>query len=192
MFRPCAILIVLLVALACSKDKPAPIAPTSKAVAVADAPDAPTNLRVETLTDTSATLAWDAVEGATDYDLNYRTLSGRWTNWPIRGARRAYTTIYRLEPETEYRWAVRAENRDGASRWTFAKNFTTPPAERISEEPTELILEEPATIEEVDELPFNIDLVFSASFRRSFSPEDIEQIRYAASRWEELLIDIPD
>lgn len=80
-----------------------------------------------------AKVAWDAVEGATDYDLNYnKTLSGRWTNWPIRGARRAYTTVYGLEPDTEYRWAVRAENRDGASDWVFGENFTTSLQETLS------------------------------------------------------------
>ncbi len=111
--------------LSCSKDQPAPTSPASKITATVDAPAAPTNLRVEALTDTSAKVAWDAVEGATDYDLNYRTLDGRWTNWPIQGARRAYTTIYELAPDTEYRWAVRAENSDGSSDWIFGKRFTT-------------------------------------------------------------------
>lgn len=119
--------------IACSKDKPAPSAPASKALAVADAPAEPTNLRVEALTDTSAKVAWDAVEGATDYDLNYRTLDGRWTNEPHRGIR-LWNIIYDLEPSTEYRWAVRAENSDGTSGWVFAEeNFiTTSPYIRLT------------------------------------------------------------
>ena len=110
--------------IACSKDQPLPVAPASKITSTVDAPEAPTNLRIEAITDTSVKVAWDAVEGATDYDLSYRTLSGRWTNEPHRGTR-LWNIIYDLEPNTEYRWAVRAENRDGASAWVYGENFTT-------------------------------------------------------------------
>ena len=110
--------------IACSKDKPAPVAPAGKAVATVDAPAEPTNLRVEAITDTSARVRWDAVEGATDYDVNYRkAVGGKWTNEPHKGTR-LYNTIYDLEPNTEYRWAVRAENSDGPSDWVFGENFT--------------------------------------------------------------------
>ncbi|MDE2807170.1 MAG: fibronectin type III domain-containing protein [Gemmatimonadota bacterium] len=122
---PFALLAVALIA--CDRDtptKPIASAPAGKMVATVDAPAEPTNLRVEAITDTSARVAWDAVEGATDYDVNYRTLSGRWTNEPHKGTR-LYNTIYDLEPNTEYRWAVRAENSDGPSDWVFAENFTT-------------------------------------------------------------------
>ena len=122
---PFALLALALVA--CDRDaptKPIASAPAGKMVATVDAPAEPTNLRVEAITDTSARVAWDAVEGATDYDVNYRTLSGRWTNEPHKGTR-LYNTIYDLEPNTEYRWAVRAENSDGPSDWVFAENFTT-------------------------------------------------------------------
>ena len=118
--------------IACSKDKPAPVASAGKAVATVDAPVEPTHLRVEAITDTSARVRWDAVEGATDYDVNYRTaVGGRWTNEPHKGTR-LYNTIYDLEPNTEYRWAVRAENRDGPSDWVFGEHFTTLP---IKEQP---------------------------------------------------------
>ena len=120
---PFALLAVALVA--CDRDAPTkPIASAGKVVSQAEVPSEPTNLRVEAITDTSARVAWDAVEGATDYDVNYRTLSGRWTNEPHKGTR-LYNTIYDLEPNTEYRWAVRAENSDGPSDWVFAENFTT-------------------------------------------------------------------
>ena len=112
--------------IACSKDKPAPVAPAGKIVASQDAPEKPTNLRISQLTNSSVRVEWDAVEMATDYDINYRTaVGGRWTNWPHRGASRTYSIIHGLEPNTEYRWAVRAENKDGSSRWVFAENFTT-------------------------------------------------------------------
>ena len=72
--------------LACSKDKP--IAPAGKIVSQAEVPSEPTNLRIEAITDTSARVHWDAVEGATDYDVNYKkAIGGRWTNEPHKGTR---------------------------------------------------------------------------------------------------------
>lgn len=183
--------------LACSSDSPTPTGPSDpvdspdsagKAVGTADAPAAPTNLRVEALTDTSAKVAWDAVEGAADYDLNYRTLSGRWTNWPIRGAKRAYTTIHGLEPDTEYRWAVRAENKDGASRWTFAENFTTaitaPPVE--PDLPKEEAPESTLPVEQEEE--FSIEIVYLDSF----TPQQKSWIEDVAARWEIYFSGAPD
>ena len=115
--------------IACSRDQPVPSAPAGKAQAALEAPAAPTNLRFDTPTDSSCTVRWDASDGATDYDINYRpVVGGRWTNWPHRGASRQHSTIYGLEPNTEYRWAVRAENTDGASAWIHGDNFTTRPS----------------------------------------------------------------
>ena len=118
------LLFVPLCLIACSDSKVPPLGPASKITLSLDAPGKPTNLRCEVLSDSSALVSWDAVEGATDYDINYRTLNGRWTNEPHKGTR-LYNTIYDLEPETEYRWAVRAENSVGASAWVFGENFTT-------------------------------------------------------------------
>ena len=154
----CALLV------ACSKDRPVPIAPASKIVSTIDAPQAPTNLRIEALTDTSAKVAWDAVGGATDYDLNYRTLSGRWTNEPHKGTR-LWNTIYDLEPNTEYRWAIRAENRDGPSDWVFGENFTT--------------LSAPAE-------PFNIDLRWTGEI--TYPAPFIAAVERAAEKWESIII----
>ena len=109
---------------ACSSDRPAPVAPAGKISASQEAPGEPENLRVEEVTESSVSVVWDAVEGATDYDVNYKPVSGKWANWPHRGTR-LYTTISDLQPETEYRWAVRAENKDGASDWVFGEKFTT-------------------------------------------------------------------
>ena len=101
--------------------------PSGKAQATLEAPPAPTNLRFEAVTDSSCRVRWDAAEGATDYDVNYkRAVGGKWTNEPHKGVR-LYNTIYDLEPGTEYRWAARAENRDGSSEWVFGPNFTTLP-----------------------------------------------------------------
>ena len=99
--------------------------PSGKAQATLEVPAAPTNLRFDAPTDSSCTVRWDAAEGATDYDVNYkRAVGGKWTNKPHRGTG-LYTTINDLEPGTEYRWAVRAENSDGPSEWVFGQNFTT-------------------------------------------------------------------
>ena len=123
MLRILAVLIPVIL-IACSKDRPTPVAPAGKAVA-SQAPPAPTNLRFEALTDSSARVRWDASDEATDYDVNYKKAQGgRWTNEPHTGIR-LYNTIYDLEPDTEYRWAVRAENSAGASEWVFGPNFTT-------------------------------------------------------------------
>ena len=99
--------------------------PRGKAQVSLAAPAAPTNLRVEAVTDSSGRVRWDAAEGAADYDVNYKpAVGGRWTNEPHRGTG-LYNTIDDLAPGTEYRWAVRAENSDGRSAWVFGPNFTT-------------------------------------------------------------------
>ncbi len=101
------------------------VGPSGKAQATLEAPPAPLNLRVEAITDTSARVRWDAVEGATDYDVNYKKAQGgKWTNVPHKGTT-LYNTLTGLEPGTQYRWAVRAENKDGASNWVFGENFRT-------------------------------------------------------------------
>ena len=101
------------------------VGPSGKAQATLEAPPAPLNLRVEAITDTSARVRWDAVEGATDYDVNYKKAQGgEWTNVPHRGTT-LYNTLTGLEPGTQYRWAVRAENKDGTSDWVFGENFRT-------------------------------------------------------------------
>ena len=110
--------------------------PSGKAQAALEAPPAPTNLRFDAPTDSSCTVRWDAALGATDYDVNYKpAVGGRWTNVPHRGTG-LYNTINDLESGTAYRWAVRAENGDGASAWVFGPNFTTL-AEETDETPEE-------------------------------------------------------
>ena len=103
------------------------------------APAAPTNLRFDAPTDSSCTVRWDAADGATDYDVNYKpAVGGRWTNEPHRGIGLS-NTIDDLQPNTEYRWAVRAENSEGTSEWIHGPNFTTLP-----EEGPDLIVQSPS------------------------------------------------
>ena len=123
--------------LSCSKDRPAPVAPASKSLAALAAPPTPTNLRFDAPTDSSCKVRWDASAGATDYDVNYKpAVGGKWTNEPHKGIR-LYNTIHDLEPDTEYRWAVRAENNDGASAWVFGPNFTTLSSDGDSDQSSE-------------------------------------------------------
>lgn len=165
--------------IACSGERQAPLAPAGKSTA---APPPPTSLRVEALSDTSARVHWDGSLGAEDYDVNYRpAIGGRWTNKPHRGTR-LYNTIGGLAPNTEYRWAVRAESKQGASDWVFGPNFTTEEIVELVSAPAEAVMDS-----------FNIDLVFTAPFwAMGYTEADADTIRYAASRWERLLVDIPD
>lgn len=173
--------------LACSKDNPAPIGPepSAKTVATVAAPSEPTNLRVEALSDTSARVAWDAVEGATDYDVNYKTLNGRWTNEPHKGIR-LYNTIYDLEPDTEYRWAVRAENPDGASDWVYGDNFTTEPAWYI--DIIEVLTDSSDTATATADTSFTIELVYD-----DLPDKLITSLHRAKKRLETIITDdLPD
>ena len=125
MMRFLFFLVVPFLLIACSKDKPAPVAPAGKAQAILEAPAAPTNLRFDAPMDSSCTVRWDASHEATDYDVNYKpAVGGRWTNEPHRGIGLS-NTIDDLQPNTEYRWAVRAENSDGSSEWIHGPNFIT-------------------------------------------------------------------
>ncbi|MCY3790922.1 MAG: fibronectin type III domain-containing protein, partial [Gemmatimonadetes bacterium] len=121
------LLMALLVALglwACdNNEKPTGPAPAGKATAL----DAPTNLRVEAITDTSVRVLWDAAEGATDYKVTYKpAVGGKWTNLP-KGTKlyTLYTTITNLEPNTAYQWAVLARHSDDHSSWVLGPDFKT-------------------------------------------------------------------
>lgn len=179
--RPLLFALIPLAVIACSKDKPAPIAPASKLSATADAPQAPTNLRVEVLTDTSARIVWDRCEGATDYDINYKKLpGGRWTNWPHRGAQRLHNTIYGLEADTKYRWAVRSENSDGPSVWVFGDNFTTLQPQPVVEPAEPVVPTEP--VKPVQ--PFTISLVYIDRF----SLTEKQVIGEAVDEWQQHIL----
>ena len=183
----------------CSSDR-APTSPAGKISSTQSNLPKPQNLRVSAITDTSAILSWDAVSQADDYDISYKYLpGGKWTILPHRG-RATQATLNGLSPKTEYRWAVKADRGSTKSKWTIGPNFTT-----TSQDGDDLI-SEMDLIEAMGEstsnsnqtpdpdpnIDFNIDLRFTNTFRQKFSEEQIETIRYAASRWEEVLSDIPD
>ena len=160
-FYPILTLVLFSFLISCSRPTTS-TGPAGKTISTQNAPTDPTNLRVETITDTSVQIAWDRSLGATDYDINYKkVLGGRWTNWPHRGTR-LRAIITGLETNTEYRWAVRAENRDKASSWVFGENFTT-----------------------LEDDSFDIELVFLDDFPLW----EREQIKKAAEVWEKHLLD---
>ena len=175
----CFVVLIPLSLLACSADRPAPVAPTGKVVAVAGSLSAPTNLKAEVLTDTSVWLYWDRVEGATDYDVNYKRLpSGKWKNKPHRGTK-LQSVIYGLLPNTEYKWAVRAENKDGASDWTFGEGFTTldPIGLRLDD-----VYENGKKIIDYFQIRVKYQYRISTDYKNHFTAQQREAIREAADQ----------
>ncbi len=189
MFRLTLLSLSVLI-LACSREAPptGPADPAGKANQYQQPPSAPTNLRAVVLSDTSASVSWQAVRDATDYDLAYKPVGGGWAIWPHIGAEESHNTITSLQPETEYHWAVRAENNHGASSWIRGDNFTTlvtgdvVPLTPIDADTTALaLIDSTATA-------FNIELVFLSPI-----PEEKRQwIADVARRWEYFFFDVPD
>jgi len=77
----------------------------------AEAADVPTNVHVTDTTDDSISLAWDAVAGATGYEIRYRIIynpgSGQWSSENITFTDNT-AVISGLLPDTTYEFQVRA------------------------------------------------------------------------------------
>lgn len=86
---------------------------------------APTNLRVEGVTTTSATLLWDMEEEANFFILRHRPASA--SSWDsVENLTEATYELTGLEPQTAYRWAVLAQCADGRySGWGTQNGFET-------------------------------------------------------------------
>lgn len=86
--------------------------------------DVPTGLAASNVTDSQATLSWDAVPGAT-YDLRYRELGAQsWTTVAVTGISE---TVTGLSPLTDYEAQVRSKCSGGSnSAYSASVNFTTP------------------------------------------------------------------
>lgn len=84
----------------------------------------PTGLAASNVTDSQATLSWDAVPGAT-YDLRYRELGApSWTTIAVTGISE---TVTGLSPLTDYEAQVRSKCTGGSnSAYSASVNFTTP------------------------------------------------------------------
>ncbi len=76
----------------------------------------PTNIKASVGT-TSISLTYDAVIGATGYDILYNDL--------MNSTPKTYHTITGLTPNTKYTFAVRAKNSDAAGKYSATQTVTT-------------------------------------------------------------------
>jgi len=80
-------------------------------------PEMPLNVRAIGITQTQATISWNAVAGATSYDLNF---NGNIVNQPA-----TFRRFTNLIPDTRYTFSVRAVNSSGASTFSPVGFFWT-------------------------------------------------------------------
>ena len=85
----------------------------------------PTNLRVENITDTGATLAWDTDEGNLTWDINWRTATDtEWTE--ILALTTPTYTLGNLSADVAYVWRVKAScDEFSKSQWSEQGEFST-------------------------------------------------------------------
>lgn len=105
----------------------------------------PINLTHAYLTPTSATLSWDAVEGADSYNVMIDDGD------PVAVAGNSYNATG-LTPETEYIWTVQALDSETESEWSADAKFTTPASD----------LEVPGGLDVVDLTRNSVTLVWEA------------------------------
>jgi Metallo-peptidase family M12B Reprolysin-like/Secretion system C-terminal sorting domain/Bacterial pre-peptidase C-terminal domain/Fibronectin type III domain len=84
----------------------------------------PTGLSNTVPTQTSTTVSWNAVGGANNYDVDYKTNAALpWTN-VITGTTALFVDLTNLTAGTSYNWRVRANCSGGSGNYVQA-NFTT-------------------------------------------------------------------
>ncbi|MBQ7698682.1 MAG: fibronectin type III domain-containing protein [Paludibacteraceae bacterium] len=87
-------------------------------------PDTPDDLAVSATTQTTATLGWTAVSGATSYDLQYSTDNENWSNLVTSHTSTSYE-MTGLTANTTYYVKICANNATGSSDYSDAVSFTT-------------------------------------------------------------------
>ena len=80
------------------------------------APKVPANIK-KSATPSSATISWGAVSGATGYDLKF--------NGSVYSQTGTSKTISGLQPDTTYRFQVRAKNAAGTSAYSTEQTVRT-------------------------------------------------------------------
>ncbi len=75
------------------------------------------------ITETTATLNWNAVSGANDYDVNWR-LSGS-SSWNSATTSSTSYGLTGLTLATDYEWRVRGNCNGGSGSWSSIASFTT-------------------------------------------------------------------
>ena len=83
-------------------------------------PAVPTGLAISSITTTGATFKWNAVSGATEYQVN---VSGGWVT--VTGANTTTHVRTGLKANTSYDYCVRAKNAAGYSAWSAYGYFKT-------------------------------------------------------------------
>lgn len=98
-----------------------------KAYNVGYALAAPTNVRETTLTATSATIAWDAVAGATSYEVVGGRVGGTPQSFTTTNTSRSFGSTL-IKPNKQYTWKVRAicGTVGGTSPFSASRTVTTP------------------------------------------------------------------
>lgn len=77
------------------------------------------------IADTSATFSWNAVTGATGYNIRYRIIGN--VNWAIDTSSFTTYNATGLVPGTSYEWQVQTVCSTGTSTYTISTNFITIP-----------------------------------------------------------------
>ena len=85
-------------------------------------PAVPAGLVSSSVTTNSAVLAWNAVPGATSYDVQVRLQDGAWSTYNVGSATYNATG---LTDNSTYEWQVRAKNSAGNSNYSATANFIT-------------------------------------------------------------------
>ena len=88
----------------------------------------PGNLHTTTIGSTSATVAWNAVTGATDYDIQTSDDDGDTWDDVTHNSTVTTANLTSLTAETDYLMRVRATTAAGTSDWSTPVAFTTAPA----------------------------------------------------------------
>jgi hypothetical protein len=89
--------------------------------------DPPSGLTSSSITQTSATVSWNAVSGAASYDVDYKaSASGTWSN-AVTGTTGTSRNLTGLTAGTSYDWRVRTNCNSGNSSYSSG-TFTTAPA----------------------------------------------------------------
>ena len=87
--------------------------------------DAPTNVTVTNIQQTSATISWTPANGESDWELQYKTASGSWSN-SINVTGTPSHTLTGLTENTQYEVRVRAVcDNTHSSDWSATATFTT-------------------------------------------------------------------
>lgn len=186
MFRITLFFTSLFLALSCNPDKPptGPAEPAGKATANVPMPR---GLRIENLTDTSIRLRWNPVTGATDYDPAYKKVGGKYKSIAHVGTA-TYTDLNGLQPNTEYRWVVKADRGNESSRWASGGIFKTLESGASQSPPTQPDPTPTSSSPFQSDSSFKIELIFLDSF----TYKERGYFKDVARSWEKLFNDAPD